>query len=757
LLGTALAMAAPVNPPSFDRLRMAIVRHQKRLLTAAAVFLAVLIVTFVVLLSGLPDGNELGAVDRMPQATTLYDIHDRPIFTIFKEYRVEMGLADLPPHLRDAVLAIEDRRFFDHGGLDAIRIAGAAWGNFWKGRAAEGGSTITQQLAREFFLTRKKTLWRKASEAVLAFRLEHRYSKEEILEFYLNKVYFGDGLYGVGAAARGYFGKLPSDLTLGEAALVAGLINAPSLNAPTTNPSRALARRSVVLAAMVEAGFITQEASQKAARERLALRDVLRRQEPLGQHFKEEARQQLVKQFGWERLSEGGLRVYTTIDAEMQRAAEAAVSQGLTDVEARRVSRNKKARQAPEAPRLEAALVALDPATGEVRAMVGGRDFAESPFNRSTQALRQPGSAFKPFVYATALEAGYSPASLLDELDRPIETAQGPWMPDDGHSTDTAMTIRTALRISSNRAAAHMLQEVGIPETVAHARAMGIGTVPSVPSLALGAGEVTLMSMTAAYAAFADQGRVRTPTLIRRVEDADGKVLFEALSVNRQAVSASTAFLMASMLRDVIDAGTAHRARREGFTLPAAGKTGTTNDFVDAWFVGFTPHLVAGVWMGFDQPRTIIGNGFAAELAVPLWTHFMKKATAGHKPDWFTPPSGTTTANVCSASGLLAGAGCAHVYREYFARGTAPTRVCQVHGPAPATASQLAAVLQSNGVLPSSPDAAALTPAPAPTAISSPAPETVAAVPPPPRKAPGFWSRIFGRGRSKEPKDDGAE
>src|SRR5204863_124099 len=315
---------------------------------------------------------------------------------------------------------------------------------------------------------------------------------------------------------------------------------------------------------------------------------------------------------------------------------------------------------AAESP-LQAALVALDPESGHVRAMVGGRNFDDSRFNRAVQAKRQPGSAFKPFVYAAALEAGYTPATVIDRLDDPIATFQGAWTPEDGHSSATSLSLRTALRMSSNRAAVRLLQDVGIPRTVEYARAMGVGELPTVPSLALGSGEVTVQSLTAAYAAFANHGLVPHATLIRRIEDRDGRLLYAANDPPARAISDTTAFLMTSMMADVINAGTGSRARRLGFILPAAGKTGTTNDFNDAWFIGFTPNLVSGVWVGFDQPRTILPNGFAADIAVPMWAEFMKVATAGDGPEWFTPPPGVTTDTVCRLSGKLATQGCEDV------------------------------------------------------------------------------------------------
>jgi len=727
----------------------------KRTVGAAAGAVALMFVIGVwALFAGLPGREELRALGEMPQATTLYDVQNRPVFTIFKEYRIEVPLAQVSPHLRKAIVAFEDQRFENHQGFDLIRILGAAWADLLEGRAAQGGSTLTQQLARQTFLTREKRLWRKAREIALAMRIESVYSKEEILELYLNKIYFGDGLYGAEAASRGYFGKSASELDLSEAALLAGLVNAPSVNAPTVNMSRAVARRGLVLNAMHDQGIITDEAFARASKEEVALRDILRREEPLGQYFKEEVRQQLVKQFGWERLSEGGLKVYTTIDPAMQRAAEAVVAKSVEQIEARRA---KNIRNREDKDPLEAALVALDPTTGEVRALVGGRDFKASRFNRAMQAMRQPGSAFKPFVYAAALEAGYSPSSLVTGLDEPIQTLQGAWMPEDEHSVASAMTVRAALRTSSNRAAVRMLEEVGIARTVEQARKMGIGNVPSVPSLALGSGEVTLMAMTSAYATFANDGQLHPATFIRRVEDADGKVLFEAKPVSTQVISPQTAFLMTSMLQDVVNYGTAYKARQEGFTLPAAGKTGTTNDYVDAWFVGFTPHLVTGVWMGFDKPRTIISNGFAGEIAVPMWARFMKEATAKDKPDTFKSPQGLTAVNVCRQSGKLPGAFCDRVITEYFARGTAPTEVCQDHNFS--VAGQLAQGLPPGAVRPNE------SLPPPPPAMHKPV-AAVAAVTPraddvvmtsgveEPKKKRGFWSRVFGRGKDGDQKSD---
>ena len=325
---------------TLQELKQRFLMHRRPVLASAGTFVLLFFVGLWALTAGLPDREELRTLGEMPQATTLYDVHNRPVFTIFKEYRIEVPLARVSPHLRKAIVAFEDQRFADHSGIDVIRIVGAVWADIREGRKAQGGSTLTQQLARQSFLTREKKLWRKVREIALARRIERMYSKDEILELYLNKIYFGDGLYGAEAASRGYFGKSAADLDLGEAALLAGLVNAPSVNAPTVSMSRALARRALVLNTMREQGIITQEAFDRASKEKISLVDTLRREEPLGQYFKEEVRQQLVKQFGWERLSEGGLKVYTTIDPAMQRAAEAQVAKALEQI--RNAAREKE-------------------------------------------------------------------------------------------------------------------------------------------------------------------------------------------------------------------------------------------------------------------------------------------------------------------------------------------------------------------------------------------------------------------------------
>ena len=733
----------------------------------------------------LPRPDEMSRMGDMAQATVFYDAGDRAAFSIFEEQRREVPLSEISPQLVKAIIAIEDQRFYEHNGVDVVRIGGALLANLRQGRRAQGGSTITQQLARQSFLTTDKTWRRKVQEALLAVRIESKYEKDRILELYLNKVYFGAGFYGAEAASLGFFGKSAKDLTVAEAAMLAGLVKSPSTWAPTVNPERALARRDVVLGAMREFGALDADAFEAAKAAPIKLENALAKDEPYGQFFKEMVRQELVDRFGRERVYQGGLRVYTTIDLDVQKAADAAVAATLKALDARRVAalkaraKGQAVEPSPDEEKLQAAVVALDPRTGAVRAMVGGRQFGESHFNRAVQARRQPGSAFKPFVYAAALEAGYTPATLIRDLDLPVDTLQGDWTPDDEHGGDTELTLRAALRTSSNRAAVRLIHEIGVRKAVDYARKVGLNDMPAVPSLALGSGEVSLLDLTAAYAVFADKGIRHTPYLIRRVEDQEGEVLFEAQEQSEQAVTPTTAFLMSNMLADVINSGTAWKARQLGFKLPAAGKTGTTNEYRDAWFIGFTPKLAAGVWVGFDTPKPIVRNGYAADVAVPLWASLMKDATAGDKPEWLATPKGVIGLQVCRLSGKRPGDGCGTVhvvnddgseteksmiYTEYFVRGTQPEDTCPLHqgrsifgkvaglfggGDEPA------AVPASSAAV-SGPPSAEPAGEPEATATAGQEDAQAAAAPEAPKKKRGFWSRVFGRG-DKDDKDKGKD
>ncbi len=655
----------------------------------AAALIAGLFVKVVVIVPG-PGG--IRSAMKMPVSTLVYDMRDRPVFNIFTEHRMPVALNEISPYMLHAVLAIEDERFFKHVGIDPWRIGGAALANLKRGEIVQGGSTITQQLARKTFLNDGTTAWekwfRKAREVVLAVRLEMAFSKDEILTMYLNRIYFGRGYYGIEAAAQGYFDKKASALTLDEAALLAGLIQAPSAYAPPANLEKALARRAVVLKRMQAIGAIGSDQATRALASKVKLRRGLG-QPRFGEYFRNHVAQELIERFGEDMVWNGGLRVYTTVDPVMQRAAETALTAGLTQIERRPGFKGPKV-DSDEAVAngrtayLQGAFVALDPRSGHVRALVGGRDFDDSTFDRAIEAKRQAGSAYKPFVFAAAIEAGAGPATLITGINESTRVAGVDWRPDNLHSDADVMTMREALRTSNNRAAVRVLKTVGISTAVGAAVKLGLTAPPPVPSLVLGSGEVSLLSMTSAYGAFANSGMVHAPVFVRRVETAKGVMLWEDVPEQHQAITPTTAFLMADMLADVIDRGTGSRARQEGFMLPAGGKTGTTNDYKDAWFVGFTPTLVAGVWAGFDDPRPVAPNGYAAGLVVPIWAKFMRAATTGTPGTWLKPPSDVVNVEVCMRSGLRPTGGCTGdggaVGYEYFRRGSEPNAYCELHG-----------------------------------------------------------------------------
>jgi len=625
-------------------------------------------------------------LDSAPEASLVYDRHNNLVFYFATEDRTNVPLDRISHSMVSAVLTAEDRHFFQHAGMDIIGLARAAWVDLKARAVKQGGSTITQQLIRQVALTTDRNIQRKIKEALLALRVERRFDKKKILEAYLNRIYLGNGHYGIEAAARGYFAKPSSELNSAESALLAGIIRCPSVCSPRTSPNVARSRRDTVLKAMRENGSITEHEYAVAVASPLALAaerhdpytvkhhaNVAHGSDATGLHFLEGVRREVMQRFGADGVLKGGLRIYTTIDMTMQRHAEEAIAARLSQID----KTNK----------LEAALVAIDPRTGQVLALVGGRDFHASSFNRAMQAKRQPGSAFKPLMFAAAIEQGYTPGSQVTGMDTPIHTAQGDWLPSGEHEA-TSYTLRQALTVSSNRAAARVMQLVGIPTTQTYARRLGISSsLPAVPSLALGTGEVTLLDLTSAYGAFANSGIIAPHTLITRIEDRNGNLIWQSSLDHHpyRAVRAGTAYLMSSMMADVMNRGTASRARTEGFKLPAAGKTGTTDDYGDAWFVGYTPNLVAGVWFGYDEKKKIMNRGFAGTIAVPAWARFMKKATEGSSPDWFEVPSDVERIAVCRKSGMRASpecrlavsdAGRANVYEDYFLMGTGPYEPC---------------------------------------------------------------------------------
>jgi 1A family penicillin-binding protein len=617
-------------------------------------------------------------LDPGPQSTLIYDSKDRLISALYKEHRIPVNLEEMSEPLVHAVLVTEDRRFYDHSGVDVRRIAGSMIANVRRGRIVQGGSTITQQFVRGAFLHKSRTYSRKIREAWLAHRLESKFSKRAILQAYLNHVYLGDGYYGVQAASLGYFGKPASAITAPEAATLAAMINRPSGYGIRRTPTSVRDRRDWVLRQMHHYGYLDArtygESIQIPVAATLASPELRAEVDPIaisrGPYFSTAVHEYLFETYGVDKALTGGLRVYTTMDADVQKFAEESVAKRLAELE-----KNKKS-GAP----LQAALVAIEPSTGYVRAIVGGRNFSESPFNRATQAKRQPGSAFKPFVFAAALEAGFSPGTTIDGLDAYIASSSGAYLPGGEHEVEST-TLRNALVTSSNRAAVHLMQRVGLGATIDLAKRVGLEELPPVPSLALGTGEVSLLNLTSAYTAFANGGILQSPVFVRRVEDTHGRVLSRGESVGRRVLSDSTAFLMASMLSDVVNHGTGYTARQAGFALPAGGKTGSTDDHSDAWFIGFTPKLAAGVWVGYDQPQPIGRRAFASVVAVPAWARFMKQAVHDDKGEWVQRPAGITQIRRCKATGEMANEYCelsGEVVNDMVSVGRAP-ELCTLH------------------------------------------------------------------------------
>jgi 1A family penicillin-binding protein len=579
------------------------------------------------------------------------------------EHRQDVLLADIPSDLQHAFVAVEDHRFFSHPGVDPIALGRAIFRNVSSPGRVEGGSTLTQQLARTLFLSNQKSYGRKIREAVLALMIDSELSKEQILELYLNRIYLSAGVYGVETMSRHLFGRPAKTLNLAECALVAGLARAPSALSPWTNLDGAIERSHVVLTRMREEGFIT-EAQERAARAtRIRITPFPGATDARGGYAKEFLRQQFRDEFGGDHPPDWVVR--TTFVPELQEMAERTVAEGL-----RRFNE----------PQLQAALVVIDPRTGDILALVGGRDFRQSQFNRAARSRRQPGSSFKPFLFAAALEHGFSPVSVLSGLA--TIKPQGPeeWAPRNvSGETPDALTLRAALIESNNRAATALQQRVGSRSVLRLASSAGLRDLPDVPSLSLGTGEVTPLDLTAAFAMFPNGGFAVRPRGMIRVIDADGGTAYDNPPHSERVLSPQTAFQMVSMLEDVIDRGTASAARGWGIRFAAGGKTGTTDDFKDAWFVGFSTSIVAGVWVGFDQPRRIGRDGYGSHYALPIWSDFMRRAVQRRAPGQFDVPSGLHSEQLCRVSYLRPVEGCP-VYVEHFKENDdVPSRLCPVH------------------------------------------------------------------------------
>ena len=688
--------------------------------------------------------------------TTLYGDDDQPFASLFEQRRILVPLAQVPFQLQQALLAVEDAQFYEHRGVNPRAIARAMWSNLRALHTVEGASTITQQLARVLFLTPERSLARKIKEALLALQVERRYPKEKILELYMNQIYLGHGAYGFEAAAQTYFSKSLRDLTLGEAAMLAGLPSGPSKYSPILDPERARRRRDHVLARMVRVGSITPEQAAGAAKEAL---DGPRFGRPAhaAPYFVEYVRQQLEDQYGTFAVYHGGLKVYTTLNPRLQRAAEHAVIGGLREIDKSRgyrpaaappserphpthlaikpgdivvgklsrvrfkslevqvgryrgelpferlgwtrlkdpgeafqvgapvkvrvISVDEAQRTAlfelEQDPAMEGAFLALDPRTGGIKAMVGGYSYERSKFNRALQAKRQPGSAFKPFVYGAAFETGLTPSTLLE--DAPItfrfrvngELVE--WSPENyDRKYHGPTTLRRGLERSINVMAVRLIQRVGADPVIDFAHRAGIsGELRREFALSLGASEVTLLDMVSAYGVFAASGVRYEPYAIRRVEDHQGRTLEEYVPEGKQVLSPEVAFVLSNVLRGVVERGTGAKLR--ALNRPLAGKTGTTSEATDVWFVGFTPSLVAGVWVGYDVKRSLGSHDTSATLAVPLWLRFGQQAFQEMPVEEFKVPAGVVMVPVDPGSGRPVDPG-ALAIREYFVQGSEPRR-----------------------------------------------------------------------------------
>jgi penicillin-binding protein 1A len=607
---------------------------------------------------------------RPPVMSTVLAADGSLLENFARQRRVVIERRRIPEAFVQALVATEDSRFYSHTGVDALGILRAAWSDLRNRRLGQGASTLTMQLARTLFLHRDKTLERKIREAFLAMEIERNYSKDEIFALYANMAYMGHGRYGLEAASRFYLGKPALEMDLAESALMAGLIQRPEGHSPFRDPEQAMRRRAHVLRRMVHEGYISEAHAAEAARAplRLAKREKLGQAAP---HFVEEVRRLVKERYGDAALYGEGLQIVTTLDPGLQRIARQALALGLEDL---------RARHGAEADAVEAALIAIDTASGEILAMVGGSDFGSSEWNRATQAKRQAGSAFKPFVYAAALSQGWTLADRI--LDEPTiflrQGAPAPYRPENySHTYHGNITLRRALEESANIATVKLLQLTGYDATIDLTRRLGIKSpLRPYPSLALGAFEVSLIELTSAYATFANRGMHVEPHFIREVRQNDGRLLMQAEPRIDDALDPRIAHLINEALEGVVSDGTGKAAAALG--RPLAGKTGTTDRNADAWFIGYSPDIAVGVWVGYDDNRSIGATETGAMAALPIWMRFMERALEGRPVTGFDRPEGMTYVAVDRQTGLRVAheEGCRSSHIESFVAGTEPTRYC---------------------------------------------------------------------------------
>lgn len=653
-----------------------VLKHDKKKLTVVSFLLAFagfcLLMVYICLT--LPDVKVIEGF-KPSETTVIYSADGEEIARLFQEEnRRVVPLDEISPYLVKAVIAIEDNRFYKHHGIDPYRMLGAVGENLLTLSYAQGASTITQQLARNLFLTRKKKITRKLGEIILSLQIEKQYTKDEILDLYLNYIYWGHNSYGAESASLLYFGKSCRDLTLGEAALLAGLIEAPEALSPYKNMERAKNRQMVVLQQMVKNKFISGSQAISAYDEPFTLQTSrLRRMGHIGAYFVSDIVQELIKKYGEEKVYFGGLQVNTTLDARLQKIAEDVIGSFIqSEGELYNFS--------------QAALVAIDPSTGYIKALVGGVDFIDSKFNRAVQSKRQPGSSFKTFVYTAALEQHFSPGMVILDAPTTYEVPSSTWNPDGKWSPmnfDTKfngpVTMQEALERSLNVPSIKLMDMVGVSPVISLAHRMGITSdLTRSLALALGISEVSLLEMTSAYGTLANQGIYVKPSSIVRVKDKSGAILEENRVYEQQALDPNVAFAAIDMMKGVLTRGTGVRGQ---INRPAAAKTGTTQDFKDAWFIGFVPQLVCGVWVGNDDNTPMEG---VAEVSVcpRLWKSFMSQALSNVPVLDFPYPKGMEEAYICLESGVLSTDNCPKklVRKSKFWQDNVPKSYCPVHG-----------------------------------------------------------------------------
>jgi penicillin-binding protein 1A len=660
------------------------------------------------------------------QTSKLYAADGRFMAELGLERRTIVRFDDIPPLLRQAFVVTEDKRFYHHAGIDWMRVPGALLVDIKKRTFSEGFSTITMQLARNIFperISRDKTLIRKLKEAKVAREIEAHYSKNRILELYLNQIYLGNGAYGVGAASQRYFGKPLKQLNVAEMALLAALPKGPERYNPRKFPERATQRRNVVIALMRNSKLITPAAASEAEALPLELSKQADASTP-APYFIEWVRQQLDERFGQD-LYEKGLKVYTTLDLDLQASAERSMEHQMRAIEAghygayphvsfdRYMSRvdEEGDKAAANSPYLQGAFIAMDPRTGGVLALIGGRDFDDNQFDRAVQAVRQPGSTFKPIVYADAVQSGRPLSYKLDDAPLTVPlSGNSTWTPQNFEGNyEGKISMRRALVESRNVPTIELGIELGTQSVIDEARRFGLTTpIPEYPSIFIGAADVYPIEMVSAYTAFATLGTRAAPTAITRVEDQDGNVIWQPEPTTVSVMTPDEAWLVVSMLKDVVRRGTAAGAVGSQFHYPAGGKTGTTNDGADVWFIGFTRDIVAGVWMGFDKPQKIKSNAQGGILAAPVWTAFMSDAYRKRKAprDW-PMPENVVAAEIDASTNMLATPYCPpeSVTTEFFLRGTDPIVPCNVH-----TAATIVPDTSGFGVYPPAPGGVPIVP-----------------------------------------------